>query len=685
MSRSSGSNGTPSSRWLGALSGRHTDLAEKWSNKGLRNLLIAFGLANVAEWGFITAFSVHAFDVGGTLAVGLLGIRMFAGAASTTMIAPRFEESRRALTAITFSRTVLLVGSAVLAMSGAAFGFTLALVVLDAVVAAGYRPVHQSLLPALANSPAELMRAVAGTSTTKTVGQGLGAVVCGFAINWTSPATVMLVLGLLMGGPFLCSLAIVRVVGLRLTRARRPFHEALIAFPQVLRDSQAWPLVSAGVLRTLLRGVWNSLLVVVALHLFDLRNSGVGVFQAAASLGAVLALPVTAAQIGRQRLAFPCGVAFLVAGLAVAGIGGAHLAVFGLALICVWGTAMAVADAMSMSMLHRMFHPDVLRRTVSVMESLKLVSEGVGALAAPALVSLFGLRLALVVAGLPLPALVLLTWARLRRTDALAEGRSHMVTRLHGVALFRGSNMESIEELAASVVPMDADPETEIITQGDPGDRFYVIDSGEVEVLIDAYPIGHIGPGRGFGERALLRSTRRSATVRAIAPTHLYAIDRARFLSVVTGTDAGAAPENEPALQPVQRNVAALPLTELLGELTPLAGLDAVGLASLALLANRRRHSSHELIFAEGDQSDAIHLVLEGRAEVSIAERVVAVLLPGDYFGEIGVLHQTTRTSSVRALEDLHLVSLPAASVLEAIDAAGSTPTHHLLRHADTV
>jgi CRP-like cAMP-binding protein len=359
--------------------------------------------------------------------------------------------------------------------------------------------------------------------------------------------------------------------------------------------------------------------------------------------------------------------------------------VLGLALICLWGTAMAVADAMSMSLLHRMFHPDVLSRTVNVMESLKLVSEGVGALAAPALVSLFGLRSTLVVAGLPLPALVLLTWARLRSTDALAEGRSHLVTRLHGVALFRGSNMESIEELAASAIPMDADLGTEIISQGDPGDRFYVIDSGEVEVLIDAHPIGRMGPGRGFGERALLRSTRRSATVRAIAQTHLYAIDRARFLAVVTGTEAGAAPEGELALQPVQRDVAALPLTDLLGELTPLAGLDAAGLTGLALLADRRQHGSNELIFAEGDQSDAIHVILEGRAEVRVAERVIAVLLPGDSFGEIGVLHQTTRTATVRALEHLHLVSLPAASVLEAIEAAGSTPTHHLLRHADTV
>jgi CRP-like cAMP-binding protein len=650
----------------------------------MRNLMIAFGLSNVAEWGFIAALSVRAFEIDGTLAVGLLGIRMLAGAISAAIIAPRFEEVRGVLAAISLARMLLLVSAAALAVAGVEFGLVLALVVMDAVVAAGYRPSHQRLLPALAKSPRELMLAVAGTSTTKTVGQAVGAVVGGLAIGWISPAKVMLFLALLMAGPLLCSLAVVHVVGTRRARAQPPFRTALAAFPSVLGDSHAWPLVSAGVLRTMLRGVWSALLVVVALHLLAVGNAGVGLFQAAAGLGAVLAIPITAAQIGLRRLAPPCGIAFSLAGLAIAGIGETHVAIAGLALICIWGLAMSVADATSMSLLHRLFHPDVLSRAVGVMESLKLVSEGAGALLAPALVSLFGLRTALVIAGLSLPALIVLTWARLRVTDALAEGRSHLVVRLHNVTLFSSLNMEWIEEVAACVVPMDVEPGTNIITQGGAGDCVYVIDSGECEVLIDTHTIGRIGPGRGFGERALLRDTRRSATVRAVAPTRLYAIERNRFLAVVTGIEADEAPAGGLSTRPLHRDFHTMPLEDLLSELTPLTGIDAAGLATLASVAGRRQHAPDEMVFSEGDHSDAIHVILEGRAEVSAAEQVVAVLLPGDCFGEVGVLHQKPRTASVRALERLHLVSLPTALVLEAIDAAGSTPTHHLLRHADS-
>lgn len=129
---------------------------------------------------------------------------------------------------------------------------------------------------------------------------------------------------------------------------------------------------------------------------------------------------------------------------------------------------MAVADETSLSLLHRLLPTQAFSRTVAVMESLKLLTEGAGALLAPALVAIFGLRGALLVAGLPLPLLMIVTWARVRSSDDFAAGRGEVVARLHRVSLFHGLDMASLEQLAAFAQPLAVAPGQEPIRQVNP-------------------------------------------------------------------------------------------------------------------------------------------------------------------------------------------------------------------------
>lgn len=77
---------------------------------------------------------------------------------------------------------------------------------------------------------------------------------------------------------------------------------------------------------------------------------------------------------------------------------------------------------------------------------------------------------------------------------------------------------------------------TVVIREGDPGDRYYVLANGALRVDEGGdfrRDLTHIGDG--FGEIALLRGVPRTATVTATRETVLLALDRAPFLTAVTG------------------------------------------------------------------------------------------------------------------------------------------------------
>jgi CRP-like cAMP-binding protein len=77
------------------------------------------------------------------------------------------------------------------------------------------------------------------------------------------------------------------------------------------------------------------------------------------------------------------------------------------------------------------------------------------------------------------------------------------------------------------------EPGTAIVTQGESGDHFYVIESGRAEVFKDGERVGVLEKGNHFGEIALLASLPRTATVRSVTPLRAFQLDRDGFAATI--------------------------------------------------------------------------------------------------------------------------------------------------------
>lgn len=291
------------------------------------------------------------------------------------------------------------------------------------------------------------------------------------------------------------------------------------------------------------RGLLNALVVVAAIQLLGMGQAGLGLLSAAIGLGglvgAVFALSSTRSeQFVRTEVA---GLVFW--GLPLAVVGLLPNPVVALAAMVVIGISNAIYDVALFTILQRGSSNEERAPIMSVLEGVIGVGAISGSLLAPILLLAFGTRGALVVAGAILPTLALVIYRRIGRDERFSLVDEDLVHLLRRVPAFAELPLTAIERLAAGLVPVRFIARQSIMTQGEPGDRFVVIATGEVDVIVDGRTIHRLGPGAGVGEIALLRSGPRTATVEAVTDVTGYSVDAMTFLASVAGPAAAAVTE----------------------------------------------------------------------------------------------------------------------------------------------
>jgi MFS family permease len=197
-------------------------------NPDIRRALVAWMLGYAAEWSWLVALWVYAYQTSGVVAVGVLGLARTLPAAilspALSTLTDRLPR-HRVLLAIHLGRASLVGFAALAIVTGLPPLVVYAIAPLDALLGVLHRPTHMPLMPALARSPEELVASNVASSTFEGIGTLAGPALGGLLVAYATPAWGFAVPALLFG------VAALSVSGIRPAQAlrREARHGGLVA------------------------------------------------------------------------------------------------------------------------------------------------------------------------------------------------------------------------------------------------------------------------------------------------------------------------------------------------------------------------------------------------------------------------------------------------------------------------
>ncbi|MFZ4737832.1 MAG: nitric oxide synthase oxygenase [Bradymonadia bacterium] len=230
--------------------------------------------------------------------------------------------------------------------------------------------------------------------------------------------------------------------------------------------------------------------------------------------------------------------------------------------------------------------------------------------------------------------------------------------------LFRALSVEERQRIQAEATQRRFAAGELILREGEHGQTMFVVAEGAVQVFSrgqggQEVVLARLERGDAFGEQAIVsEASQRTASARAFEDVVLLELSRAHLLAAIASDGELAARLRQDGETQRQHRREALQAALFQSfDLEP-ASLDAE-------VVRFERFAAGEVIFRQGDPGARVYAISTGRAGVSVvedgAERPIAELGVGQFFGERTLLEGTPRNATVTALEDLEVTSFDGA------------------------
>jgi hypothetical protein len=527
-------------------------LAQTLANPALRGLQASWLIGIAAEKAYLVAILVFAYEAGGVVAVGIF--TMLASLPSGLLgpvlssVAESFAPAR-ALLGLHFGRAIVVGAAAIAVIADVGIGIIVAATIAEGILTRQHTATTRALLPALARTPDELVASNGVTSLVEGVGSLIGPIVVGVLLLVGGPGLGLAApaLAYLLAAAVVLTINVPRTVrsGAEPAAVRARLMDTVGGFRALVAYRTAGVLVGLFLAQVVVRGALTVLLVSTAFELLGIGDSGVGYLNSAIGAGGLIGALLAMAVAANRTLSRTFTVSLALWGAPIAVVGMIAHPTVAFAMAGVIGAANASIDVSGYTLLARAVPNDARGRCFGVLHSLVGIGVAAGALVAPLLIQALGLQLALVVTGLILPLCALAGYGAVSRAEAGAIVPERELKVMGTIPMFAPLPLTALEDVARALVPVEYGAGTRVITQGEPGDCFYLIASGEVEVVHDGHRETTLGAGDGFGEIALLSDRPRTATVQVVERMDGYRLPREPFLEAVTGNASSVVAADE--------------------------------------------------------------------------------------------------------------------------------------------
>ncbi len=518
------------------------------ANGPLTKLLFGEFISGIGDWLYIVAIFVVIYRESGDAAlVGLFGavrlIPYIVLSIPAGVVADRFER-RLVLLASDIGRASVMVALIILVTVHGPVWAIAGLAIVATCFSAFFYPAIGAYLPSLVTDERELGPANSAWASLQNVSYILGPALGGLLLAFGSVSLAFIVNAL--------SFVVIGVILWTLpssarTAAPQPADssdEASAAIPAASSPPIArLPLTGLAFIQLVsgfLGGGVQVLTVVLAINVLNAGEAANGYLNAAIGVGGLLGALASGVLVLRRGLGAPLVVGSLVFGVGFVVLGAVPVLLVALISIAVASAGWLVIDVVMTTIFQRIV-PDQLRgRWTGVFMSLNTLAGAAGAFALPVLVVGVGALPSLGLSGL---AMVVATVAGLALIGKAATREpSPFEATLAEVAklpIFAGVPSARLEAALARVHEAPVTAGTVVIRQGEPADRFFMIESGSFVVTQETTPgappvvLRHLGANEVFGELGLLSEAPRSATVAAESDGVLLELAGPDFLKLV--------------------------------------------------------------------------------------------------------------------------------------------------------